>query len=79
MDPDLNLLIVFDAVMTERNLRKAGERLGRSQPSVSQSMARLRDLERVQEKWKSVFRPERALAVISNVTSLAAEEVLQTR
>ncbi len=44
MDLDLNLLIVFDAVMTERNLRKAGERLGRSQPSVSQSMARLRDL-----------------------------------
>ncbi len=44
MDLDLNLLITFDAVMTERNLRKAGERLGRSQPSVSQSMARLMDL-----------------------------------
>ncbi|MEM7663280.1 MAG: LysR family transcriptional regulator [Pseudomonadota bacterium] len=41
---DLNLLITFDAVMTERNLRKAGERLGRSQPSISQSVARLRDI-----------------------------------
>lgn len=41
---DLNLLIVFDAVMAERNLRKAGERLGRSQPSISQAVARLRDV-----------------------------------
>ena len=41
---DLNLLIVFDAVMAERNLRKAGERLGRSQPAVSQAIARLRDV-----------------------------------
>lgn len=45
-DIDLNLLIVFDAVMSERNLRKAGERLGRSQPSISQSIARLRDVTR---------------------------------
>ena len=41
---DLNLLVVFDAVMAERNLRKAGERLGRSQPAVSQAIARLRDI-----------------------------------
>lgn len=41
---DLNLLIVFDAIMAERNLRLAAERLGRSQPAVSQSVARLRDI-----------------------------------
>ena len=41
---DLNLLVVFDAVMAERNLRRAGERLGRSQPAVSQAIARLRDI-----------------------------------
>ena len=41
---DLNLLLVFDAVMAERNLRRAGERLNRSQPAVSQAVARLRDL-----------------------------------
>ena len=41
---DLNLLVVFDAVMTERNLRLAGERLNRSQPAVSQAIARLRDI-----------------------------------
>ncbi len=42
--PDLNLLIVFDAIMSERNLRLAAERLGRSQPAVSQSVGRLRDI-----------------------------------
>ncbi|MEM9797450.1 MAG: LysR family transcriptional regulator [Pseudomonadota bacterium] len=42
--PDLNLLTVFDAIMSERNLRLAAERLGRSQPAVSQSVARLRDI-----------------------------------
>ena len=41
---DLNLLLVLDAVMAERNLRRAGERLGRSQPAVSQAVARLRDV-----------------------------------
>jgi LysR family transcriptional regulator, mexEF-oprN operon transcriptional activator len=41
---DLNLLIVFDAVMTERSFRRAAERLNRSQPAISQSIARLRDI-----------------------------------
>lgn len=40
---DLNLLAVFDAVMAERNVRKAAEKLGRTQSAVSQSIARLRD------------------------------------
>lgn len=44
MSLDLNLLLVFDAVMTERNLRRAGELLGRTQPAISQSVARLRDV-----------------------------------
>lgn len=42
--PDLNLLLVFDAVMRERNLRRAAVRLNRSQPAVSQAVARLRDI-----------------------------------
>lgn len=32
---DLNLLVVFDAVMQERNITRAGERIGLSQPAVS--------------------------------------------
>lgn len=56
---DLNLLAVFDAIMSERNLRLAAERLGRSQPAVSQSVARLRDLlgDRLFEKTPKGVRP----------------------
>jgi DNA-binding transcriptional LysR family regulator len=39
---DLNLLVVFDAVAHERNLTRAGQRLGMSQPAVSHALARLR-------------------------------------
>lgn len=41
---DLNLLVVFDAVMQERNLTRAGRRLGMSQPTVSHALARLRHM-----------------------------------
>ncbi len=39
---DLNLLAVFEAVMQERNMTRAGKRLGLSQPAVSHALARLR-------------------------------------
>jgi DNA-binding transcriptional LysR family regulator len=39
---DLNLLVVFDALMTERQVTRAGERLGLSQPATSNALARLR-------------------------------------
>src|SRR5712672_1443302 len=39
---DLNLLVVFDAVMQERNVTRAGQRLGLSQPAMSHALARLR-------------------------------------
>jgi DNA-binding transcriptional LysR family regulator len=32
---DLNLLIVFDAVMQERNVTRAGGKIGLSQPAVA--------------------------------------------
>jgi DNA-binding transcriptional LysR family regulator len=41
---DLNLLIVFDAVMQERSLTRAGRRLGLSQPATSHALARLRTM-----------------------------------
>ncbi|MBB4843409.1 DNA-binding transcriptional LysR family regulator [Paucibacter oligotrophus] len=40
---DLNLLRVFDAVMAERNLTRAAERLAMSQPAVSHALKRLRE------------------------------------
>ncbi|MSQ70929.1 MAG: LysR family transcriptional regulator [Betaproteobacteria bacterium] len=40
---DLNLLLVFEVLMAERNVTRAAERLGRTQSAVSHSLARLRD------------------------------------
>ena len=41
---DLNLLVVFDALMVERNTTRAGDRIGMSQPAVSKALNRLRHL-----------------------------------
>src|SRR5277367_2324157 len=41
---DLNLLIVFDAVMQERSVTKAGSRIGLSQPAMSHALTRLRHM-----------------------------------
>ncbi|WP_190509211.1 LysR family transcriptional regulator [Oscillatoria sp. FACHB-1407] len=41
---DLNLLNVFDAVMTELNVTRASERLNMTQPAVSNALKRLRHL-----------------------------------
>lgn len=39
---DLNLLMVFDAVLAEGGISRAAERLGLSQPAVSNALARMR-------------------------------------
>src|SRR5512138_1327898 len=39
---DLNLLVVFEVLMAERNVTRAAARLGRTQSAVSHSLARLR-------------------------------------
>lgn len=39
---DLNLLVVLDVLLRERNVTRAAERIGLSQPAVSASLARLR-------------------------------------
>ena len=39
---DLNLLIVFDVVMQERNVTRAGQKVGLSQPAMSHALNRLR-------------------------------------
>jgi DNA-binding transcriptional LysR family regulator len=48
---DLNLLLVFDALMQEQNLSRAAERLNMSQPAVSNALARLR-----QQLGETLFR-----------------------
>src|SRR6266481_6634668 len=39
---DLNLLVVFEVLMNERNVTRSAERLGRTQSAVSHSLSRLR-------------------------------------
>lgn len=41
---DLNLLLVFEALMRERHAGRAGEALGLTQPAVSHALTRLRQL-----------------------------------
>jgi DNA-binding transcriptional LysR family regulator len=41
---DLNLLIVFDAVMQDRSVTRAGSRVGLSQPAMSHALNRLRHM-----------------------------------
>jgi DNA-binding transcriptional LysR family regulator len=41
---DLNLLVVFDALMRERHVTRAAERVGLSQPAASSALGRLRYL-----------------------------------
>jgi DNA-binding transcriptional LysR family regulator len=41
---DLNLLVAFDALITERSVTRAGARIGRTQPAMSAALSRLRAL-----------------------------------
>jgi DNA-binding transcriptional LysR family regulator len=43
-DVDLNLLVAFDALLLERNVTEAAERIGLSQPAMSHALGRLRKL-----------------------------------
>jgi DNA-binding transcriptional LysR family regulator len=42
LDIDLNLLLALGALLEDRNLTRAGERIGMSQPAMSAALARLR-------------------------------------
>jgi DNA-binding transcriptional LysR family regulator len=41
---DLNLLVVFDAIMRDRSVTRSGQRLGLSQPAMSHALTRLRHM-----------------------------------
>ena len=41
---DMNLLVLLEALLDEAHVRRAGERVGLSQPAASHALARLRDL-----------------------------------
>jgi len=65
-DMDLNLLRVFDALLEEQSVTRAGQRLGVTQSAVSHALARLRHLfgDPLFERGPSGFQPtSRALEI----------------
>lgn len=67
---DLNLLVIFDALMTERHLSRAADRVGLSQPGVSHALRRLRYLtgDRLFDRHRDGMQPTpRALALAEPV------------
>ena len=67
---DLNLLKVFDAVMTERNLTRAAQYLSLTQPAVSNALRRLREAlgdELLLRKGRALHPSARALELWPHV------------
>ena len=73
--PDLNLLVVFDAIARTRSVTTAAEALSLSQPAVSHALNRLRDQLRdpLFLRSKNGFQPTpRAVAMIGRVREILA-------
>jgi DNA-binding transcriptional LysR family regulator len=67
---DLNLLTVLDTVLAERNVTRAAERLGMTQPAVSSALTRLRllfDDELLVRRGKEMVPTPRALSLAGPV------------
>lgn len=67
---DLNLLVALDALLAERNISRAGERLHLSQPAMSNALARLRSFfgdELLAAQGRQMVLTPRALGLIEPV------------
>jgi DNA-binding transcriptional LysR family regulator len=73
---DLNLLLVFDAVMQDRSVTRAGGRIGLSQPAMSHALNRLRQVLkdelfiRTPDGMKPTPRAEQLAAPVRNALSV---------
>ncbi len=81
---DLNLLLVFDALATERHVTRAALKIGLSQPALSNALARLRKLfsdplfVRVGGKMQPTPRAQRLLPPLSEAIS-TLRDALETK
>ncbi|CAN5290681.1 LysR family transcriptional regulator [soil metagenome] len=81
---DLNLLRIFDAVMTEQNLTRAAQRMAMTQPAVSNALKRLRDalndelLIRTAHGVKPTPRAEELWPTVRNALSALEQAVAPT-
>ena len=73
---DLNLLVIFDALMRERHVSRAAERVGLSQPAASSALTRLRHLfdDELLVRSGNVMEPTaRALDLAERITPILRE------
>lgn len=73
---DLNLILVLDALLSERNLTRAGERVGMTQPAVSGALARLREIfddPLLEREGRGFVLTPRAQAIVPAVLECMAE------
>lgn len=80
---DLNLLVVFEALMQERNVTRTANRLGLSQPAISLSLRRLRESlgDPLFVRTRGGMRPtHRAEQIFSSVAQAldSVQNILQT-
>jgi DNA-binding transcriptional LysR family regulator len=81
---DLNLLLVFDALATERSVTRAAAKIGLSQPAFSNALARLRSVlgdqlfERAGRQMQPTPRARQLLAPISEAIA-KLREALETQ
>ncbi len=67
---DLNLLVVFDAIMTEGSITRAADRLAMTQPAVSNAVSRMRTAWRDElfvKKGRNIQPTQRAVALWQQV------------
>jgi LysR family transcriptional activator of mexEF-oprN operon len=82
---DLNLLVAFDALMEERNVTRAAQRVGIGQPAMSHALARLRELfgdalfTRTRTSMHPTTRALELSASVSRIISDIRESVLADR
>lgn len=73
---DLNLIVVLDALLIEKNLTRAGERVGMTQPAVSGALSRLRELfddPLLERDGRGFVLTPRAEALIPDITRCMVE------
>lgn len=74
---DLNLLVVFDALITEQHLTRASERVGLSQPATSNALARLRKLtqDELFVRTKGRFQPTPVAIALARQIQPALQQI----
>jgi LysR family transcriptional activator of mexEF-oprN operon len=73
---DLNLLVAFDALMAERNVTRAAQRVRIGQPAMSHALARLRELfdDELFVRTSGSMQPtSRALELANSISSILAD------